>query len=56
MRIGIDIDDTITNSYKEIFDNINIKESDKRLIYVNNGDGFRTREDIFNEAFRFING
>ena len=32
------------------------KDSDKKLIYVNNGDGFRTREDIFNEAFRFING
>ena len=46
---------TEASQFKEIFDNINIKESDKRLIYVNNGDGFRTREDIFNEAFRFIN-
>ena len=41
--------------FKEIFDNINIKDSDKRLIYVNDGDSFRSREDIFNEAWRFIN-
>ena len=41
--------------FKEIFDNINIKDSDKRLIYVNDGDSFRSREDIFNEAWKFIN-
>lgn len=41
--------------FKEIFDNINIKDSDKKLIYVNNGDLFRSREDIFNEAWKFIN-
>ena len=41
--------------FKEIFDNINIKDSDKRLIYVNEGDSFRSREDIFNEAWKFIN-
>ena len=41
--------------FKEIFDNININESDKKLIYVNYGDSFRSREDIFNEAWRFIN-
>ena len=28
---------------------------DKKLIYVNDGDKFRSREDIFNEAIRFIN-
>ena len=44
------------NQFKEIFDKINIKESDKHLIYVNEGNGFRSREDIFNEAYRFING
>ena len=43
------------NQFKEIFNNINIKDSDKRLIFVNEGNGFRSREDIFNEAFRFIN-
>lgn len=41
--------------FKEIFDNINIKDSDKKLIYVNEGDSFRSREDIFNEAWKFIN-
>ena len=39
--------------FEEIFKLINI--DDKRLIYVNNGDNFRSREDIFNEAIRFIN-
>lgn len=27
----------------------------KKLIYVNNGNNFRTREDIYNEAVNFIN-
>ena len=43
------------HQFKEIFDNINVNESDKKLIYVNEGDSFRSREDIFNEAWRFIN-
>ena len=34
---------------------INTEESDKHLIYVNEGNVFRSREDIFNEAYRFIN-
>ena len=34
----------------------NIFDNEKKLIYVNDGDKFRSREDIFNEAFRFING
>ena len=46
---------TEANQFKEIFDKINIKESDKHLIYVNEGNVFRSREDIFNEAYRFIN-
>lgn len=46
---------TEANQFKEIFDKINIKESDKYLIYVNEGNVFRSREDIFNEAYRFIN-
>ena len=43
------------NEGEILLDNINIKDSDKRLIYVNEGDSFRSREDIFNEAWRFIN-
>ena len=49
-KINIEAD-----KFKEIFDNINIKDSDKHLIYVNEGNIFRSREDIFNEAYRFIN-
>jgi hypothetical protein len=33
-----------------------LSDNEKKLIYVNDGDKFRSREDIFNEAFRFING
>ena len=44
-----------TKKFKEIFDNININNSDKKLIYINNGNSFRSREDIFNEAWKFIN-
>ena len=46
---------TEAEQFKTIFNNINIKEEDKRLIYVNEEDHFRSREDIFNEAIRFIN-
>ena len=42
--------------FEEIFNMINIPDNEKKLIYVNDGDKFRNREDIFNEAFRFING
>ena len=42
--------------FEEIFNMINISDNEKKLIYVNDGDKFRSREDIFNEAFRFING
>ena len=42
--------------FEEIFNLINIPDNEKKLIYVNDGDKFRNREDIFNEAFRFING
>jgi thymidylate kinase len=42
--------------FEEIFNMINIRDNEKKLIYVNDGDKFRSREDIFNEAFRFING
>ncbi len=39
--------------FKEIFEKTNIKN--KKLIFVNDGDKFRSREDIFNEAISFIN-
>jgi thymidylate kinase len=39
--------------FKEAYDDMNIEN--KKLIYVNNGDQFRTREDIFTEAINFIN-
>ena len=41
--------------FEEIFNMINIPDNEKKLIYVNEGDKFRNREDIFNEAIRFIN-
>ena len=44
---------TEAKQFEEIFSLVNI--DDKRLIYVNDGDNFRSREDIFNEAIRFIN-
>lgn len=39
-------------AFEEIFENSKLN---KRLIYVNEGDNFRTREEIFNEVWRFIN-
>ena len=39
--------------FKEIFDVVNIEN--KKLIFVNDGDKFRSREDIFNEVNNFIN-
>lgn len=44
-----------SEQFKEIFDIINISDNEKKLIYVNDGDQFRSREDIFNEAWQFIN-
>ena len=44
------------DQFYEIFHNTNINDLDKKLIYVNKGDKFRSREDIFNEAYKFING
>jgi thymidylate kinase len=41
--------------FEDIFNLINIDDKCKKLIYVNEGDSFRSREDIFNEAWRFIN-
>lgn len=41
--------------FEEIFNIINIDDKSKKLIYVNDGDKFRSREDIFNEAWKFIN-
>ena len=43
------------HQFEEIFNLINIDDKCKKLIYVNEGDSFRSREDIFNEAWRFIN-
>ena len=44
-----------TEQFEEIFNMINIPDNEKKLIYVNDGDKFRSREDIFNDAFKFIN-
>lgn len=38
--------------FKEIFDNSKLN---KKLIYVNDGDSFRSRNDIYQEAINFIN-
>lgn len=38
--------------FLDIFNKVNLN---KKLIYVNDGDQFRLREDIFNEAINFIN-
>ena len=40
------------NKFKEIFECCNFS---KKIIYVNNGCEFRTRESIFNEVWKFIN-
>ena len=45
-KISIEI-----KKFKEIFDCCNIP---KKLVYVNSGDNFRTRESIFNEVWKFI--
>lgn len=42
-----------SNLFKEIFEKTNIKN--KKLIFVNDGDKFRLREDIFKEVYSFIN-
>ncbi len=41
--------------FHNIFDNTNILDYDKKLIFVNDGDKFKTREHIFNEVIKFIN-
>lgn len=38
--------------FKEIFDSSKLN---KKLIYVNDGDSFRSRNDIYQEAINFIN-
>jgi len=40
--------------FKDVFEKSHIKN--KHIIYVNDGDHFRTREDILNEFNNFING
>ena len=48
------------NDYKILKENINFEEIfqycnfPKRMIYINNGDEFKTRESIFNEVYKFI--
>ena len=38
--------------FLEVFDYINL---DKKLIYVNEGNEFRSKEDIYNDVIKFIN-
>lgn len=42
---------------REMFEQIfNLTLLKKKLIYVNDGDNFRSRESIFNEVYKFIEG
>lgn len=40
-----------TSRFKEIFDYCDFP---KKLVYINNGDEFRSKESIFNEVWKFI--